>query len=115
MRVNEHTRTGGIPELLVGLQTDDMLEGVLRQLAAAKDYKLHGDSAAARAILCLKRPGDSVIPGWLQDEARGHSQALYKQNLRTRPGRGNKGEKDKGKGGDGGKGAGGKGQGGRNT
>lgn len=96
MRVNELMRRAGIPGLLEGLQSDDILEGTLRQLAVARDYKLHGDSAAARAILALKRPGDSVIPNTLQDEVRGQSQALYKQHLRTRPGRG-KGDKDKNK------------------
>eukprot|EP00974_Lingulodinium_polyedra_P026332 2540918-Lingulodinium_polyedra.AAC.1 len=36
----------------------------------------------------FRAPGDSVVPHWLQDEARTHSQALYKQQLRARAGKG---------------------------
>ena len=97
IRVEEYLARGGMPALLWGLNTDDVLEGTLRQLASAREFKLHGDSQAARALLAFKRPGDSVVPQWLQEESRAYSTAMHKQGLRTRGGGGGGGQwQDKG-------------------
>jgi len=98
LRVEEWLRWGGVNGVAQVLMTDDLLEGVLRQLAAAREFKLTGDSVAARAILAMKRPTDSVLPPLLAEESRAYSTAVYKQGLRTR-GRGKgKDDNDEGKG-----------------
>eukprot|EP00974_Lingulodinium_polyedra_P051962 4998169-Lingulodinium_polyedra.AAC.1 len=84
----EELRQQGAQALAWGLQHDDMLEGLLRQLAAAREFKLTGDSQAAARVGGFRVPGDSVVPKWLQGEARARSQALYKQQLRARAGKG---------------------------
>ena len=96
LRVEEWLQQGGVHGLAVGLQTDDLLEGLLRQLASAREYKLTGDGPASRAILAMRRPGDSILPQWLADESRSYCTAVWKQNQRTN-GRGKskgKGDKD---------------------
>ena len=97
IRVEEWLAQGGVQGLAFGLQSDDVLEGLLRQLASAREFKLTGDAPAARAILAMRRPGDSILPQWLADEARSYSTAVWKQNQRTHGGRG-KGKDGKGKG-----------------
>ncbi len=84
-RIEELLRCYGQQGLAWGLYADDILEGLLRQLASAREYKLHGDTEAAKSILALRRPGDIVVPAWLADESRAHSTAMYKQQLRVRP------------------------------
>ena len=74
----------GPQALAIGLSSDDVLEGMLRQLAAAKEFKSTHDSEAANRILGFRAPGDSITPQWLQEDARSHSQAIYKQGLRLR-------------------------------
>ena len=54
---------------------------------AAREFKLHGDSNAARSISALRRPGESILPQWLADESRAYSTAMYKHNLRNRGGK----------------------------
>eukprot|EP00974_Lingulodinium_polyedra_P053511 5141356-Lingulodinium_polyedra.AAC.1 len=74
MRVEEFQQQG--PQALAwGLQHDDMLEGLLRQLASAREYKLTGDAQAAQRVLGFRAPGDSVVPGWLQGDSRTYAQA----------------------------------------
>ena len=70
--------------LAKGLQTDDLLEGLLRQLASAREFKLSRGSEAAARILGFRTPGDTIAPGWLLDDARNHSQSIHKQGLRAR-------------------------------
>ena len=74
----------GPQALAIGLSSDDVPEGMLRQLAAAKEFKSTHDSEAANRILGFRAPGDSITPQWLQEDARSHSQAIYKQGLRLR-------------------------------
>ena len=57
MRVEEAIRSGGPAGLKWLLAQDDQIEGILRHLAAAREFKLHGDTHAARSILTLRRPG----------------------------------------------------------
>ena len=84
MRIQELIKSGGPPALQWGLMHDDMLEGGLRQLAAASEYKRTHDSALAQHMVGFRTPGDSVAPSWLLEEGRAYSTSLYKQNLRTR-------------------------------
>ena len=100
MRVAEFLR-GGVQNLAAGLQTDDLLESVLRQLAAAREFRNTGDSAASNHILGVQLPGSSVTPVWLQDKSRAYSTAMHKQGLRTRgrgDGKGSPGRAPKGRG-----------------
>lgn len=87
LRIKEFADRG--PQALDSCTTT-CLEGLLRQLAAAREYHLTHDAEAANRGLGFKAPGDSVAQGWLQEDARAHSQALYRQGLRNR-GRGSGG------------------------
>lgn len=62
------------------------------------------DAEAANRMLRYKTAESSIASGWLEDESRNHSTAIYKQGLRTRPKNNNtkgdgkgKGKKGKGK------------------
>ena len=113
MRVQEALRFGA-SGLSVALETDDQLEISLRQLAAAREYRLTGDDSASAHILAARPPGASILPSWLADESRAYSQAIHKQGLRTRgKGGGKTGKDDKNKGNEqkGGRGRGAQGRG----
>ena len=103
MRVQELVQTAGAASLSDAMLKDDQLEVLLRQLAAAREYRLSGDAEAANHVLGVQPSGASVVPTWLASEARAHSTAMYQQGIRTR---GRATEK-----GDGGKGGGGRGGG----
>ena len=104
MRIDEYRRHG--PAALAhGLQTDDTLEALLRQLTAARDFNLFGDANASNSMLGIRASGDTVTPQWLQDESRAYSTALHRQSLRARDTKATggdaaaaAGEKDKGDG-----------------
>ena len=83
LRLDELSK-GGPQALAWGLQNDDIVEGLLRQLAAARFFKISGDAEGAARMLGFANPESSIAPGWLEDEARSHSTAMYKQGLRTR-------------------------------
>ncbi|CAE8692694.1 unnamed protein product, partial [Polarella glacialis] len=85
MRIAEYTQSQGANGLAWALSHDDMLEGMLRQLSAAKEYHLTGDSAQASRIIAFRTGNDSVLPSWLQSETREFSNAVHKQELRARP------------------------------
>ena len=87
MRIQELT-THGPTGLQWGLMHDDILEGGLRQSAAAAEYKRTHDSALAHHMVGVRTPGDSVAPQWVLDEGRAYSSSMYRQNLRTRRGGG---------------------------
>ena len=115
MRIAEFSRQG--PEALAaGLASDDVLEGLLRQLASARELALTGDVAAANRILGFRMPGEGITPGWLLDDARTHSTAIYKQGRRARGGEGRgrgAGRQGRGDGEGTGRGGDGRGRGGR--
>ena len=94
-----------------GLQHDDILEGGLRQLAAAAEFKRTHDAQLSNHMLGFRVPGDSVAPDWLLNEGRSYSTAVYQQGLRTRTGGQGRGRGSGADGGDGGDGAGGRGRG----
>ena len=83
LRVAEFSQNGPAA-LAQGLCSDDILEAHLRQLAAAKFFKLSGDSEGANRMLGYGNPDSSIAPGWLEEESRAHSTAMYKQGLRAR-------------------------------
>jgi hypothetical protein len=85
MRIAEYTQSQGANGLAWALSHDDMLEGMLRQLSAAKEYHLTGDSAQASRIIAFRTGNDSVLPSWLQSETREFPNAVHKQELRARP------------------------------
>ena len=68
---------------MAALQSDDILEALLRQLAAAREYRLTGDTEMCNHILGVRPPGSSVTPTWLADESRAHATAMFKQNQRV--------------------------------
>ena len=83
LRVEEMAKDG--PQALAAnLESDDLVEGLLRQLASAREFALTHDSAAASRILGFRMPGESITPQWLLDDANQHSQSMHKQTLRTR-------------------------------
>ena len=87
LRIEELLKHG--PQGLAwGLENDDILEGSLRQLAAAQEVKRTGDKRFAANVSAFKPPDGSVIPNWLQDESRLHSKALHHEELRNRKGGG---------------------------
>ena len=69
----------GVDGLQWGLQRDDMLEGSLRQLAAANGYRLRKDSAMANSMLGFKLPGESVAPSWLRDAGLSYNKQVHQQ------------------------------------
>ncbi len=79
------------------LTSDPEFETLIRQLAAAKEYRITGDAAASSHVLGIHRPEDSVLPSWLAEDSRAFSTAMYKQGVRTRGSKGGGKSKDKGK------------------
>ena len=93
--IKEYVDAGGPRALQWALEHDELLEGLLRQLAAAREFKRTGDAVQANRVLGFRTPGDSVLPGWMQDDTRSYAHAINKQHLRVH-----------GRGGGGGRGAG---------
>lgn len=85
LKLDEYARAGP-NHLAWGLVHDDIVEGHLRQLAAAKYYKLTGDSEASNRMLGYSNPEGSVAPTWMEDDARGFSLAKHKETMRNRKG-----------------------------
>ncbi|CAE8743797.1 unnamed protein product [Polarella glacialis] len=85
MRSAGHATVRGwfaVPGLRWALTHDDMLEGLFRQLSAAREFQLTGDAAAASRILAFRSANESALPSWLQTEARRWSDQVRKQGLR---------------------------------
>ncbi|CAE8611017.1 unnamed protein product [Polarella glacialis] len=83
MRIEEFLRAHGTPGLEWALTRDDMLESLFRQLSSAREFQLTGDAAAASRILAFSSSSGSVLPSWLQNEARRWSNQVHKQGLRV--------------------------------
>ncbi|CAE8602022.1 unnamed protein product [Polarella glacialis] len=83
MRIDEYLTTHGTAGLRWALTRDDMLEGLFRQLSAAREFQLAGDAAAASRILAFRSANESVLPSWIQAEARRWSDQAHKQGLRV--------------------------------
>ncbi|CAE8600464.1 unnamed protein product [Polarella glacialis] len=81
---NEYVKAHGPPGLGWALTHDDMLEGLFRQLSAGREFHLTGDAAAASRIIAFRSANESVLPSWLQNEIRGWSNQIHKQELRAR-------------------------------
>eukprot|EP00442_Polarella_glacialis_P047256 CAMPEP_0115051446 /NCGR_PEP_ID=MMETSP0227-20121206/2350_1 /TAXON_ID=89957 /ORGANISM="Polarella glacialis, Strain CCMP 1383" /LENGTH=349 /DNA_ID=CAMNT_0002435425 /DNA_START=611 /DNA_END=1662 /DNA_ORIENTATION=+ len=82
MRIDEYLTTHGVAGLMWALTHDDMLEGLFRQLSAAREFQLTGDAAAASRILAFRNANGSVLPSWLQCEARRWSEQVHEQGRR---------------------------------
>jgi hypothetical protein len=87
-RLSEYLRSGGAPAMVQGLQSDDILEGLLRMLASSKFYHDTGDAAGANRLLAFKTANDGIVPQWLEDDANIHSQNKFKQEQRLKGKRG---------------------------
>ncbi|CAE8684103.1 unnamed protein product, partial [Polarella glacialis] len=81
---SSYKRAHGPPGLGWALTHDDMLEGLFRQLSAGREFHLTGDAAAASRIIAFRSANESVLPSWLQNEIRGWSNQIHKQELRAR-------------------------------
>ncbi|CAE8594468.1 unnamed protein product [Polarella glacialis] len=83
MRINEYLTARGTTGLGWALTRDDMLEGLFRQLSAAREFQLTGDAAAASRILAFRSANESVLPSWLQTETRRWSNQVRKHEIRV--------------------------------
>ena len=97
LRIAEFSAQG--PQALAAaLTSDDLLEGLLRQVATAREFSITRDAEAASRILGFRMPGDSIVPGWLRDDSRSHSMAVHKQDMRTKQPKNQGGGDGRGKG-----------------
>ncbi|CAE8631456.1 unnamed protein product [Polarella glacialis] len=83
MRIDEYLTAHGTTGLGWALTHDDMLEGLFRQLSAAREFQLTGDASAASRILAFRSANESVLPSWLQTETRRWANQVRKQELRV--------------------------------
>ncbi|CAE8610169.1 unnamed protein product [Polarella glacialis] len=83
MRIDEYLTAHGTTGLRWALTHDDMLEGLFRQLSAAREFQITGDAAATSRILAFRSANESVLPSWLQTETRRWSNQVHKQELRV--------------------------------
>ncbi|CAE8614727.1 unnamed protein product [Polarella glacialis] len=83
MRINEYLTAHGTTGLGWALTHDDMLEGLFRQLSAAREFQLTGDAAAASRTLAFRSANESVLPSWLQTETRRWSNQVHRQGIRV--------------------------------
>ena len=83
MRIAEYMQSGGAGAVAWGLQNDISLESSLRNLAAAQEFKVTGDSEALNSLIMFKR-GGSLLPEWLSSNTKSTSQAVHQQGLRAR-------------------------------
>ncbi|CAE8705687.1 unnamed protein product [Polarella glacialis] len=83
MRLDEYVTAHGAPGLGWALTHDAMLEGLFRQLSAAREFQLTGDAAAASKILAFRGANESALPSWLQTETRRCSNQIRMKELRV--------------------------------
>ncbi|CAE8641212.1 unnamed protein product [Polarella glacialis] len=83
MQIDEYVAAHGPAGLGWALTHDDMLEGLFRQLSAAREFQLTGDAAATSRILAFSSANESILPPWLQNETRKWSSQVRKQKLRA--------------------------------
>ena len=61
------------------LDSSDVLEAILRNLAANVHYRKTSDAESAERMRGLVTPGDEIAPSWLVDGSIEYSRAVHRQ------------------------------------
>ena len=67
------------------LDDDDVMESLLRAVAANVHYKRTGDGESADRMRGFVTPGDEIAPSWLLDSSTEYSRHIHRQKAYLHP------------------------------